>query len=106
MTGYGQGELTVTPKGADSQADGADLNADLNLWLAAVGLRGTLLDGGSDGLTLTGTTDALAVGTSSEGVTGMAAAQATVTRLRLGLEAQRPFLLGNPHTLGGVGATP
>ena len=97
VTGYGQGELTVTPKRADAQADGADLNADLNLWLAAVGLRGTLLDGGSDGLTLTGTTDALAVGTSSEGVTGMAAAQATVTRLRLGLEAQRPFLLGNPE---------
>ena len=110
VTGYGQGELTVTAKGADSQADGAALRADLNLWLAALGLRGTLIDGGSDGLTVTGTTDAMAVGTSSGSVTGadgtLAAAQATVTRLRLGLAAQRPFLLGNREAGDGATLTP
>ena len=110
VAGYGQGELTVTAKGADSQADGADLNADLNLWMAAGGLRGTLIDGGSDGLTVTGTTDAMAVGTSSGSVTGddgtLAAAQATVTRLRLGLAAQRPFPLGNQEASNGATLTP
>ena len=110
VAGYGQGELTVTLKGADSQADGADLNADLNLWMAAGGLRGTLIDGGSDGLTVTGTTDAMAVGTSSGSVTGddgtLAATQATVTRLRLGLAAQRPFPLGNREAGDGATLTP
>ena len=110
LAGYGQGELTVTAKGADSQADGADLNADLNLWMAAGGLRGTLIDGGSDGLTVTGTTDAMAVDTSSGSVTGadgtLAATQATVTRLRLGLAAQRPFLLGNREAGDGATLTP
>ena len=50
------------------------------------GLQGTLVDGGTAGLPLTGKTDALAVGTSSEKVTGangtLASAQATVTRPR------------------------
>ena len=82
--GYGQGELEVTPKQSTGQ-DRATLTTDLNLWLAAAGLRGTLLDGGNHGITLTGKTDVMAVGTSSAQVTGqdgnLAAADATVTRL-------------------------
>ena len=104
--GYGQGELEVTPK-LDTGKDGATLTADLNLWLAAGGLRGTLVDGGSEGLTLTGKGDAMVVGTSSGETRGMKAAEATVTRLRLGLEAHRPFPLGNPESgsEAGSGAT-
>lgn len=64
------------------------LNAHLNLWMAAGGLRGTLMDGGGTGLTLTGVTDPLVVGTSSVrglGAKGkLSAADAMVTRLRLG----------------------
>ena len=97
VAGYGRGELTVTPRNSGA------LNADLNLWLAAAGLRGALLDGGSTGLTLTGTTDALVVGTSSGQVTGaqghLSAADARVTRLRLGLEASRTMEFGNGATL-------
>ena len=52
----------------------------------------------------------MAVGTSSGQVTGadgnLAADEATVTRLRLGLEAQRPFLLGNPESGAGATLTP
>lgn len=59
VAGYGQGELTVTPK------DRPAMKADLALKMAATGLRGTLLDGGEDGLTLAAETDALAVQTSS-----------------------------------------
>ena len=101
--GYGQGELQVTPKPKDTAKDGATLTADLNLWLAAGGLRGTLVDGGDNGLTITGKTDAMVVGTSSGQVTGandnLAATQATVTRLRLGLEAQRPIQFGSSASL-------
>ena len=103
VAGYGQGELEVTPK-LPTGEDDATLTADLNLWLAAAGLRGTLLDGGNDGLTITGTTDAMVVGTTSERVTGLEAAQATVTRLRLGMEAQRPIPLGKPESGTGAGS--
>ena len=107
--GYGQGELEVTSKLSTGQ-DGATLTTDLNLWLAAAGLRGTLLDGGNHGITLTGKTDVMAVGTSSGKVTGangnLAAAEATVTRLRLGLEAERPFSFGGPDAAARATLTP
>ena len=103
--GYGQGELQVTPR-LDTGMDGAALTAELNLWLAAAGLRGTLLDGGSDGLTITGKSDAMVVGTSSGETRGMTAARARVTRLRLGVEAQRHIPLGNPASDSGAMLTP
>ena len=94
----------------DTGQDGATLSTDLNLWLAVAGLRGTLLDGGNHGITLTGKTDAMAVGTSSAQVTGadgnLAAAEATVTRLRLGLEAQRPLSFGEPDAAARATLTP
>ena len=104
--GYGAGELTVTPKKPGTDEDGAAIRADLDLRMAAAGLRGTMLDGGADGLTLTGKTDAMVVQTASgrgKGADGgnMEPARATVTRLRLGLEASRPVGLG-----GGAVLTP
>ena len=107
--GYGQGDLEVTSKLSIGE-DGATLTTDLNLWLAAAGLRGMLLDGGNHGITLTGKTDAMAVGTSSGKVTGangnLAAADAMVTRLRLGLEAQRPFSFASPEADSRATLTP
>ena len=44
--GYGAGELTVTPKKPGTDEDGAAIRADLDLRMAAAGLRGTMLDGG------------------------------------------------------------
>ena len=97
--GIGEGELTVIPKRADTEEDGVPASADLDLWMAAAGLRGTVLDGGSDGLTLTGKTDAMVVQTASgrgKGADGgnLAPARAVVSRLRAALEASRPFALG------------
>ena len=93
----------MTPQREGANGDGAALKADLNLWLVAAGLRGTLLDGGSNGLTITGKTDAMVVGTSSGPVTGdsgnMAATQAVVTRLRMGLEASRALQWDSGLTL-------
>ena len=64
-------------------------------------------DGGGEGLTLTGKTDAMVVQTASgqgRGSDGgnLEAARATVTRLRLGVEASRPLQLGG----GGTVLTP
>ena len=107
--GYGAGEITVTPKKPGTNEDGAAVRADLDLWMAAAGLRGVLLDPGSgSGFQLTGKTDAMVVQTSSgrgKGADGgnMEPARATVTRLRLGLEASRPFVLG-PGSGSGTGS--
>ena len=98
--GYGEGELTVTPSKPGTDEAGAAVRADLDLWLAAGGLRGELLDPGSgSGLRLTGKTDATVVQTRSgrgrsAGGGHLAPARATVTRLRLGLEGSRPMRLG------------
>ena len=102
--GYGKGELTVTPKRPGTDEDGAEMKAELDLKTAPAGLRGTVLDGGNDSVTLTGKTDAMVVqtesgrGKSSDGG-NLEPARATVTRLRLGLEASRPFVLGSGTVL-------
>ena len=102
--GYGAGELTVTPKAPGTGGDGPAIHADLDLRMAAAGLRGTILDGGADGLTLIGKIDAMAVQTASgrgRGTDGgnLEPARATVTRLRLGVEASRPILFDGGFTL-------
>ena len=96
--GYGQGDLKVTLKRPGTDRKGAAMETDLNLWLAAGGLRGTLLEGGNDGLTLTGKSDVMAVGTSSGRADGLEAADARLTRLRLALEAERPIPLGRAES--------
>ena len=102
--GYGTGELTVTPKKPGTDEDGATIRTDLDLRMAAAGLRRELVEGGRNGFALTGKTDALIVQTESGAASGfdggnLAAARATVTRLRLGLEGARPILLADGGTL-------
>ena len=102
--GYGTGELTVTPKKPGTDEDGATIRTDLDLRMAAAGLRSELVEGGRNGFALTGKTDALIVQTESGVASGsdggnLAAARATVTRLRLGLEGARPILLADGGTL-------
>ena len=101
--GYGTGGLAVTPKNPGTDDDGAAIHTDLNLRMAAVGLRGVLVDD-DDGLTLNAKTDALIVQTASEAARGpdggnLAAARATVTRLRLGLEGSQAIVLEGGATL-------
>ena len=105
--GYGAGELTVTPRKPGTDGDGAAIRTDLELGMAAAGLRGVLLDPeAGSGFRLTGKTDAMVVqtasgrGRSADGG-NLAPARATVTRLRLGLEGSRPIGLG-----GGAALTP
>ena len=102
VAGYGDGSLTLEPRAEDGGRAEA-IGTDLDLMMAAVGLRGVALDGGGDGLTLAVKTDALIVRAASDAVSGpggnLAAAEAEVTRLRLGLEGSRPLPLADGSTL-------
>ena len=102
VAGYGDGSLTLEPRAEDGTHAGA-IRTDLDLWMAAVGLRGVALDGGDDGVSLAVKTDAMTVHTASDAVSGaggnLAAAEAEVTRLRLGLEGSRPLPLADGSTL-------
>ena len=86
VAGYGAGELLLTPSGA------ATLTTDMSLVMGAVGVRGVAVEAPADGgLALSVTSDAMAVRTRSDAVRGsaggnLAAAEADVTRLRVGLE--------------------
>ncbi len=102
VAGYGGGSLTLEPRAEDGTRAKA-IRTDLDLVMAAVGLRGVALDGGDDGVSLAVKTDAMIVRTGSDAVSGaggnLAAAETEVTRLRLGLEGSRPFRLGDGSVL-------
>ena len=79
--GYGEGTLTLTPEGQ------APMRTDLDLLLGAAGLRGVVVQAPeTGGPELAVKTDAMGVRTTTARVTGLAASEAEVTRLRLGLE--------------------
>ena len=88
--GYGQGKLTLTATGD------APLETGIGLLLGAGGARGELLApdaAGGAGLALN--LDALVLRTSLEATPGLAAAEADVSRLRLGLEGSYALALGS-----------
>ena len=98
MAGYGEGTLTLTPEGQ------APMRPDMDLVMGAVGARGVLVEGGTEGPTLAATSDAFAVRTSTDAVSAsgagkLAAAQADVTRVRLGLKGSQPLRLGGDAVL-------
>ena len=85
VAGYGAGTLTLTPEGQ------APIETDMELTMAALGGRSILAEAPAEGgLELSVTSDALVVRTTSDEVRGgrdsLAASEAGVTRLRLGLE--------------------
>ena len=87
VAGYGAGTLTLRP------GEGSAIETGIALAMGALGLRGVLIEAPeAGGVELSVKTDAMAVRTTSEAARGedggnMAAAQADVTRLRLGLQA-------------------
>ena len=93
MAGYGEGTLTLTPEGQ------APMRPDMDLVMGAVGARGVLVEGGTEGPTLAAKSDAFAVRTSTDAVTGLAASEADVTRVRLALEGSQPVRLGGDAVL-------
>ena len=103
VAGYGEGTLKVDPEKQAAMETGMDLA------MASVGVRGVLLEAAPEGgAELAVKSDAMAVRTTSEAVRGevggtgnLAAAEADVTRLRLGLEGSRAF-----HFEGGASLVP
>ncbi len=96
VAGYGEGTLELT------QAGMAPIRADLDLMMAAAGLRGVLVQApAAGGLGLAVKTDAMGVRTSTAKAQGLAAERAEATRLRLGLEGSRPYSFE-----GGASLTP
>ena len=81
VAGYGEGTLTLTPDGQ------AAMQTAMDLQMGAVGVRGVAVEAPAEGgVELAVTSDAMAVRTASEKTAGLMAAEAEVTRLRLGLE--------------------
>ena len=89
VAGYGAGSLTLT------QEDDAAIETDMDLMMAAVGLRGVAMKAPeSGGPELAVKSDAMMVRTTSDAVQGLEAATAELTRLRLGLEGSWRVIAG------------
>ena len=89
LAGYGTGELTLTESG------GKPIETDLSMTMGAVGGRGTLVaapEGGGFALALQ--SDAFWMRMESDKTEGMEGAEADASRLRLLLDASRPFETG------------
>ncbi len=100
VAGFGQGSLTLTPQ------IGTAMETDIDLKMAAAGLRGTLANGGGNGFDLAWEADALTLRTTSDAVAGlttgnMVATSSDVSRLRLGLSGSRSL-----HLASGAVLTP
>ena len=99
LAGYGEGTLTLREE-KEVGGGQAVLRTDLDLLMAAAGLRGVLLTapaGGGPELVIK--TDAMGVRTTTAKVEGMEAAEADVTRFRLGLEGSRAVHFDDGGTL-------
>ena len=94
VAGYGWGTLSVKPDGTKRE-----YRPGATMVMGAVGMDGLLLDGGAEGLSLTATTDLLSQKTTTEQVDGLAGSEGSTSRLRVGLEATRPFPLPNGAAL-------
>ncbi len=85
--GYGEGTLTLTPEA------GTAARAGLDLMMGAAGVRGVVLAAPAGGPEVTVTADAMGVAVTTARAPDLAAAEADVTRLRLGLEGTWPVRL-------------
>ena len=88
MGGFGRGVLTLTAEGD------AAMETDIGLTMAAIGSR-SVLAAAANGLMVALETDAFWVHTTSDATAGLLAADADVTRLRLGLESSYAAVLKN-----------
>ena len=94
VAGYGWGQLSLSPDGP-----GDDATPSTTMTMAALGMDGLLFDGGNEGITLSATADVLTLKTTSEEVDGLESSEGSLSRLRLGIEAIRPFPLSNGASL-------
>ncbi len=91
--GYGWGQLSFQPDGED------EFTPSTTMAMTAAGLDGVLLDGGSEGITLISTADVLTLKAASATVDRLPSSEGTISRVRVGLEAARPFPLSHGASL-------
>ena len=99
LMGYGTGDMTLTQAANDDRGE-IVTRTDISMRLGAAGARGVLLKAGEDGgidLALRG--DAFLVQMDWEKVSNETDTGADASRLRLLLEAGRPFVLGEGAVL-------
>ena len=93
LAGVGSGELALHQEGA------TPIPTDISMRMGAVGVKGEVLDGtGRSKVAMNVKSDAMWVGTQSEDTDELGATEGDVTRLRLILEGNRAFELGNGAT--------
>ena len=102
--GLGEGSLTLTPQNPETGEDNPAIKTGISLGMAAFGARGNLIEpAGGSGFRLDVEADAFWVRTSSDEVRSeagnLAAAEADVTRLRLGIDGGYTFALEGGATL-------
>ena len=93
LAGMGSGELTMTSDGQ------SPIETDVTLRMGALSVSGRVLDAADGGVGLNLKSDAMWVGMESDAAEGLVATESDVTRLRLILEGERPFGLGDGATL-------
>ena len=104
--GMGEGTLTLTPKNPETGEAERAIETDMSLGMTALGAKGNLVEPAGSGFRLDVEADAFWVRTSSEKAPGLAAADADVTRLRLGLDGGYVFALpGSGSGTGDGGGT-
>ena len=98
LAGMGSGELTLRQEGQ------TPIETDLAMTMGAVGIKGAVLDGsGPSGVGLNVKSDAMWVRTESDRTAGLESAEGDVTRLRLVLEGERAFEVGEGATFTPTG---
>ena len=94
IAGHGTGDMTIDQDGCGAA------NTDIDMTMAAAGLRGQILEAAAgDALDMAVRTDALWLRTTSDKTEELAPAKANVTRLRLMLDASRALTVGLDGTL-------
>ena len=92
LAGVGSGELTLHREGHQS------MRTDLSMRMGALGVKGRVLDGGRDGVSVNVKSDAMWVGMENERTSDMVGTQGDVTRLRLIVEGERAYAVGEGAT--------
>ena len=87
VLGRGQGTLSLSPDGAEA------VETDMEMTMAAFGLRGELVPARASGLSVALKTDVLVMRSTSDAALNLAAVEADVSRWRFGLEGSRALRL-------------
>ena len=94
LAGMGSGELTLRQNGKD------EMPTDIEMRMGAIGVNAAVLDAAdTGGLALSVKSDAMWVSTKSDATEELRSSEGDVTRLRLTLHGERPFILSGDRTL-------